>query len=58
MCEYLNEIIELRSRLSLAEECQKESLKMEKEYKQIIKMLKNKLQVTNSFINGVTQIMQ
>jgi hypothetical protein len=45
--EYTNQIADLQSRLSLAEECQKQSIKIEKEYRQVIKILKSKMKITN-----------
>lgn len=43
ICEHLSEIMELRSKLHQAEESQKEATKIEREYQQIIKFLKQNL---------------
>jgi hypothetical protein len=42
--------MQLRSKLSIAEECQKEAIKIEQEYKQIIKFLKINLSKSNTTI--------
>lgn len=54
ICEYLNEIMQLRSKLSIAEECQKEAIKIEQEYKQMIKFLKMNLNKTNANLQRTT----
>jgi hypothetical protein len=40
--------MQLRAKLSIAEDCQKEAIKIEQEYKQIIKFLKINLNKTTN----------
>ena len=40
--------MQLRAKLSVAEDCQKEAIKIEQEYKQIVKFLKMNLNKTSN----------